>query len=254
MVEISDLEFRYQNNQPLFSGFNWKVETGESWAVLGSSGSGKTTLLHLLASLKTPVSGEISIGGERLERPRPGTGLILQNHGLLPWATVEKNIELGFRIRRFYGPDGKHAPGDYLKDKDAESEQARYWMEKTGIASLAKRYPHQLSGGQQQRAAIARTMVLKPDLLLMDEPFSALDITTRKSLRELIMYLEKERSYCRILVTHSVDEALIMGEKILVLRGQGKENVILENSRSEKDLIGLTDRIHDLLGEDFEEQ
>lgn len=247
MIQIRDLIFRYGENPPLFSGFNWTVDRGESWAVLGSSGCGKTTLLNLLAGLQSAESGSIRIDGRELERPRPETGLILQNHGLMPWATVWKNIELGFRIRRFYGADGKHAPLSYRKDKKAEKETIRLIMEKTGIASLAQRFPHQLSGGQQQRTAIARTLVLGPDLLLMDEPFSSLDATTRENLCTLVRTLDKENLYSRILVTHSIDTALKMGDRLLVLKGSGKEAVILDNKP------GAEEKIRLILGADFEE-
>ena len=117
MIDVRNLTFRYGDGPSLFENFSWHVGEGEAWSVLGSSGCGKTTLLHILAGLKKIESGEAAVGGTVLERPRPGTGLILQNHGLLPWATVERNIELGFRIRRFYGPDGRHAPSSYRKDR-----------------------------------------------------------------------------------------------------------------------------------------
>lgn len=249
MIEIRDLTFRYGDGPPLFENFSWHVGESEAWSVLGSSGCGKTTLLHILAGLKQCESGEAAVGGTVLERPRPDTGLILQNHGLLPWATVETNIELGFRIRRFYGPDGRHAPSNYRKDRNGEKAKTNQWMEKMDIASLAKRFPHQLSGGQQQRTAIARTMVLHPDLLLMDEPFSALDAPTRDRLGLLVRELEQEKSLTGILVTHSIDEALKMGDLILVLRGPGKEPVVLENSGD------ITAReIRRILGENFDKE
>lgn len=246
MIEIEDLSFRYGSETPLFSHLHWKVEKGETWAVLGSSGCGKTTLLNLLAGLIKAQSGKITINEYDLNRPRPETGLILQNHGLMPWATVSKNIELGFRIRRFYGPDGKHTPRSYKKNKKQERILVDEMMEKTGIAPLAKRFPHQLSGGQQQRTAIARTLVLKPDLLLLDEPFSSLDNPTRENLIDLVKKLDKENLYSRILVTHSIETAIAMGEKILILRGPAKEPVILSGTEKRKE------RILEYLGEDYE--
>ncbi|MBI9097577.1 MAG: ATP-binding cassette domain-containing protein [Spirochaetaceae bacterium] len=254
MIKIQDLLFQYNENPPLFENFCWKVEEGESWSILGASGAGKTTLLHLLASLKKPQKGMIEIQGEPLTRPRPATGLILQNHGLLPWATVEKNIELGFRIRRFYGPDGKHSPADYKTDRKTEKLQTALWMEKMGIDALGKRYPHEISGGQQQRTAIARTLILQPDLLLMDEPFSSLDSPTRNSLQKLVINLNREESFSRILVTHSIEEALIMGNRILILRGNGKEPVIMENSSVSQKAKELALKIQVILGEDFDQK
>lgn len=231
------------------------MEKGESWSVLGSSGSGKTTLLHLLAGLKKAHKGTISINDEPLKRPRPETGLILQNHGLLPWTTVEKNIELGFKFRRFYGPDGTHCPGGFISDKKKEKQQVLLWLEKMGLEDLGKRYPHELSGGQQQRTAIARTLILKPDLLLMDEPFSSLDSPTRSSLQKLVSGLEKDSLYSRILVTHSIEEALIMSSRILILRDRGREPLIMENTKFSGSLEfdkKLYDQILTVLGDDFE--
>ena len=110
MVAVEDLSFAYPRHDPIFAGFTWRVRRGDVWAVLGPSGSGKSTLLLLLAGLLRPSSGGITIDSASLTRPRPGTGLILQEYGLLPWATLRENAGLGLRVRRFYGPDGRHAP------------------------------------------------------------------------------------------------------------------------------------------------
>ena len=110
MIAVADLTFTYPNGVTIFEGFSWHVARGEMWAVIGESGCGKSTLLMLIAGLHQPTAGSVLVAGERLERPRPSTGLILQDYGLLPWATVWDNVALGLKIRRFYGPDGKHAP------------------------------------------------------------------------------------------------------------------------------------------------
>ena len=129
------------------------------------------------------------IDGQPAERPRPHTGLILQDYGLLPWATVRQNAELGLRVRDFYGPDGKHAPQDFQPGAGRGSL--------AGAAGAGRdsrdKYPGQISGGQRQRTAIARTLALQPDLLLMDEPFSSLDAPTRESLQNLILELWAEQ-------------------------------------------------------------
>jgi NitT/TauT family transport system ATP-binding protein len=138
--------------------------------------------------------------------------LILQDYGLLPWATVRQNAELGIRVRSFYGPDGKHSPEDFKPDTDVVP-----WLERLGLAPVADKYPGQISGGQRQRTAIARTLALKPDLLLMDEPFSSLDAPTRESLQNLSRELQSEQGLTMVIVTHSIEEAAILGEKILVL-------------------------------------
>ncbi len=215
MIRLKNLTFSYAGTAPVFAGFDWHVVRGEAWAVLGPSGCGKSTLLTLLAGLHRATSGEIQIDGVGVQGVRPRTGLILQDYGLLPWATAVDNITLGLEIRRFYGPDGKHAPADGLIEDAAAS--VSYWMERLRLTAHADKYPAQLSGGQRQRVAIARTLALNPDLLLMDEPFSSLDAPTRESLQRLTFDLRHEQQLTTIIVTHSIEEAAILGEKILLL-------------------------------------
>lgn len=210
MITVSNLSFHYR--QPIFEHFDWRVERGETWAVLGPSGCGKSTLLMLLAGLKLPLGGEIVIGGEPIRRPRPQTGLILQDYGLLPWATVRENVTLGLKLRSFYGADGIHAPRDRVAVKDVH-----FWLERLGLTAVASHYPAQLSGGQRQRTAIARTLLLEPDVLLMDEPFSSLDAPTREGLQTLTLELAAEQGLTLVIVTHAIEEAALLGRKILLL-------------------------------------
>jgi NitT/TauT family transport system ATP-binding protein len=212
MIQLQDLTFSYPNQIPIFQGFYWNVQHGETWAVLGPSGCGKSTLLYLLAGLRFPNKGQVLINGEPLERPRPHTGLIIQEYGLLPWATVRQNAELGQRIRVFYGPDGTHAPEDFQPSKNVDP-----WLERLGLLPLVDKYPTQISGGQRQRTAIARTLTLEPDLLLMDEPFSSLDAPTREGLQNLTLELQLEQNLTLVLVTHAIEEAAVLGKKILLL-------------------------------------
>jgi ABC-type nitrate/sulfonate/bicarbonate transport system ATPase subunit len=215
MIQLEAITFAYPNGTCIFEDFSWQVAHGEAWAVVGPSGCGKTTLLHLLAGLVRPQAGRILIDGQVLRRPRPRTGLILQDYGLLPWATLRANVALGLDIRAFYGPDGIHVPKDEVLDD--KEERVRYWMTRLGIHHLAGHYPHQVSGGQRQRAAIARTLALRPDILLMDEPFGALDALTRQDLMQLTMQLRREEGLTTVIVTHSIEEALYLGEYVLVL-------------------------------------
>jgi len=212
MIQLRSITFAYPDQPPIFQDFSWEIGRGETWAVLGPSGCGKSTLLSLLAGLVFPNSGEILIDGQALTRPRPHTGLIIQEYGLLPWATVRQNAELGQRIRTFYGPDGKHAPEDFRPEQSVTP-----WLERLGLLPLADKYPGQLSGGQRQRTAIARTLSLSPDLLLMDEPFSSLDAPTRESLQALTLTLQAEQNLTLVIVTHAIEEAAILGERILLL-------------------------------------
>ncbi len=221
MIDIQHLTFTYPNQTaPLFEDFSWQVEPGEFWSVIGASGGGKSTLLHLIVGVRQPNTGVITVNHERVPRKkkRGKTGLVLQDYGLLPWATVRENIELGLRIRKFYGQD----EGQKTKDEKASSvlhppSSVEFWLERFNIAHLSKKFPAQLSGGQRQRVAIARTLVLEPDVLLMDEPFSALDAPTREDLEQLTLDLQNETQTTTVFVTHDITEAVFLGKKILVL-------------------------------------
>ena len=231
MIEINRLEFGYGGDQWLFRDFSFSVARGEAWTVIGPSGCGKTTLLYLIAGLNRPHAGEIKIGGTVIKRPRPSTGLVLQDHGLLPWATVLENTRLGLKIRAFYGPDGKHSPQNSNNDPRKSEERVQYWLNWLGIAHLSDKYPAQLSRGQRQRAAIARTLVLEPDLLLMDEPFSALDAPIREELQKVMNAFHLESGLTSFTVTHDIEEAVVLGEKILVLNnGCTRFPVVIDNS------------------------
>lgn len=212
MIQLNGLTFAYPHSPPLFDDFNWHVRRGETWAVLGTSGCGKTTLLYLLAGLQHASAGQILIDGGALIRPRPRTGLILQDYGLLPWVTVRGNAELGLKVRNFYGADGVHTPQDYRPERNVTP-----WLKRLGIASIAEKYPSQISGGQRQRAAIARTLAVQPDLLLMDEPFSSLDAVIREDLQLLTLELCNEHAITLVIVTHNIEEAAAMGRKVLLL-------------------------------------
>ncbi len=259
MIQVQDLSFIYPNGTTIFDAFSWVVERGEAWAIIGPSGCGKTTLLYLLAGLRQPSAGQVLIDGKALTRPRPRTGLILQDYGLLPWATVWDNAALGLRIRGFYGPDGVHTPSDETLDDN----QARVdgWLKRLGIDHVAQQYPHQISGGQRQRAAIARTLVLRPDLLLMDEPFGALDALTREDLQNLTLELSAEQRLTTTVVTHNIEEAVFMGEKILVLgRPPNREAVVVNNPqaggagyRQQDSFFARCNELRELMGEDARE-
>jgi NitT/TauT family transport system ATP-binding protein len=212
MIFLESVDYSYSQGAPVFEDYSWVAERGDAWAVLGPSGCGKTPLLYLLAGLRFPTAGRVLIDGQPLKRPRPTTGLILQDYGLLPWATVRQNIELGLRVRNFYGPDGTHAPRDYSPHTRVEK-----WLDRLGLTRLADKYPAQISGGQRQRTAIARTLALEPDLLLMDEPFSSLDAPTREGLQSLTLELKAEQDLTLLIVTHAIEEAAFLGSKILLL-------------------------------------
>ena len=204
-AELHEVTFAYRAGQPIFREFNWQIAPGEAWAVIGPSGCGKSTLLYLLTGLRQHQAGSVRVDGAGVGKPQPGstTGLILQDYGLLPWATVWDNVRLGLQLRG--------AP------RARQEEQVAYWLERLDIAALRDHYPAQLSGGQRQRAAIARTLVFQPNLLLMDEPFNSLDALTRERLQHVVLELIVEHGLTTVLVTHSIEEAVFLGQRVLVL-------------------------------------
>ena len=229
MITVSEITLTYPSGAtPIFKKFSWEVKRGDSWVIIGPSGCGKTTLLYLLAGLLQPDSGSIRIDNQAVIRPRPKSGLILQDYGLLPWATVQQNINLGKKIRNYYGADGIHAPSELQSTLNDTN-----WLLELGLNSISDKYPSQLSGGQRQRTAIARTLSLQPDLLLMDEPFSSLDVPTRENLQKLTTDLVAKQGLTLVLVTHSIEEAVLLGRKILLLSNPPNHKLdIYDNSES----------------------
>jgi len=219
MVEIENLCFSYQAEAPIFTNFNWSIAQGERWSVIGPSGCGKTTLLYLLDGLCLPTSGEIRIVGHPLTKPRLSTGLILQDYGLLPWATAFDNISLGLKIRGV--------------DSEKINQITTQWLSKLGIDGVSHHYPSELSGGQRQRVAIGRTLALELVLLLMDEPFASLDALTREDLQNLIMGLWQDMSSTVVFVTHNIRESVLLGKRIMILKHPpNTEPIIIENPDS----------------------
>lgn len=257
MIRIQGLSFGYPGKPALFENFSVDIPKGESWALIGPSGCGKSTLLALVAGLKQPLKGDIHIEGQKLTRPRPESGLVFQDHGLLPWATVEDNVALGLKIRNFYGADGRHTPTSWRMDTKGYAMTIRRWMQHLGLDGKETLYPAQLSRGQRQRAAIARTLIMEPDLLLMDEPFSALDPPIREELQSLMARLGKDQCLTRITVTHDIAEAVILGEKILLARSTtNRIPQILDNPlaleaepRNHPDFSAICAQIRECMGE-----
>lgn len=230
MIEIENLRFAYNGQAPIFNNYNLKIQRGDAWTVIGPSGCGKSTLLYLLAGLRRPDGGSIRINRQPLARPRPRTGLVLQDHGLLPWATVRQNARLGLTIRTFYGSDGRHAPTDESLGRVDADRRVHRWLDELGLSGLQHQYPATLSRGQRQRTALARTLAMKPDLLLLDEPFSALDAPTREELEQIILGQHESAGLTILTVTHDIEVAVVMGRKILALGdGPNHEARVIEN-------------------------
>jgi NitT/TauT family transport system ATP-binding protein len=179
------------------------VRSGESLALVGPSGCGKSTLLLLMAGLEKPTTGRVEFKGRPLSRSHREIALMLQEYGLFPWKTVTKNVELGLRIR-----------GERVDRARVEA-----LLKELDVADKADVYPQQLSGGQKQRVALARALVLNPSLLLLDEPFAALDTLTRERLQDLVAALWMRRRFGLVLVTHNIQEAVRLGRRVAVMGG-----------------------------------
>jgi ABC-type nitrate/sulfonate/bicarbonate transport system ATPase subunit len=204
MLQLNEISAGY-SGRTVVASVSLTVETGRTACIVGPSGCGKTTLLTVAAGLMTPEAGEARLDGEPIAPGDRRVGLILQQYGLFPWFTARENVELGLRIR---GAESA------ARRASAERELARM-----GLLECAERYPRELSGGQQQRVAIARSMALSPQLLLMDEPFSALDALTRESLQEMLLDALRQRKLSVLLVTHSIEEAVYLGAEVWLLSG-----------------------------------
>lgn len=195
--------------------FSLQLADGEIYSVIGPSGCGKSTLLYILAGIRTNYTGEVLINGERPNPKRQSIGLVPQNYGLLPWKRVKENIFLPECIKRRMGFDDAHA---------------REIMDTLDLDELLERYPHELSGGQQQRVALARSFIQRPDLLLMDEPFSALDTLTAERSRKLFFDVWKKSPVTTLFITHNIDEAVSMTKHVVLLSpSPGRVTHILEN-------------------------
>jgi len=192
------------------------VERGTVLALIGASGCGKSTLLRVVAGLVRPTAGTLHADGANVDPRVLRIGFLPQNYGLLAWKTVRENILLGAEIKGEWDEKRKAIFDELVAD--------------LGLKDLLTRYPHELSGGQQQRVGLARVFLLAPDLLLMDEPFSALDAITRESMQEVFLSLRKKYAVTTMLVTHYVEEALALAGRIAIMTGTpGRIAEIIDN-------------------------
>lgn len=192
--------FGKKESLSVLENFNLDINEGEFLSLLGPSGCGKTTFLNILAGLDRYDSGKILIDGEELRERSFNRGIVFQSYALLPWRTVLKNLELGLEIRHV--------------NRHERRRIARHYLELVGLVAFENQYPHQLSGGMRQRVAIARVLAYHPDLLLMDEPFAALDAQTRETLQiELLRIWEADKKTI-LFVTHSIDEAILLSDRV----------------------------------------
>ena len=201
------------------------LAAGEFLVLVGPSGCGKSTLLDLLGGLSTPSSGRILLDGQPISGPGLDRGIVFQQYALLPWRTARKNIEFGL--------EAKGLPAAVRR------ERAEHYLELVGLTSFADRYPHELSGGMKQRVAIARSLAFDPEVLLMDEPFAALDAQTRESLQDELLRIWRATGKTILFITHGIDEAIYLGQRVAVLTsrpGRIKQIVDVDIDRSAEDV------------------
>jgi len=208
LLRVENISKIYPNGNKekiVLSGINIDLAEGESIAIAGQSGCGKTTLLLIMAGLISPTSGNLSLNGKTYTETSNDIALVLQDYGLPPWKTVKENIIFGALLQK-------------IPVSDDEIKNLKSQLKIDGLDHL---YPHQLSGGQRQRVAIARILLLKPKLLLLDEPFGALDALTRERLQKLLLNIFRQRNLSFIIVTHDVEEASLLGRRIMVMDSNG---------------------------------
>ena len=185
------------------NGVDMDIHENEFICVVGPSGCGKSTLLNIIGGLETPTEGKVLVDGAEVTGPGPDRGIVFQQYALFPWLTVEKNVQFGLKLQG--------------KSKEEAEELAHKYLKMVDLEGFAKAYPQELSGGMKQRVAIARAYAVNPKVLLMDEPFGALDAQTRTQLQqELLNTWEKEQKTC-FFITHDVEEAIILAQRVVIM-------------------------------------
>src|SRR5918911_1811943 len=198
-----------------FEDLNLDVRENETLCVVGPSGCGKTTLLRCLAGLLETTEGRVYLDGKPISEPHPSVVMVFQHFGLFPWKTVADNVAYGLKLRGV--------------SRDRCAELIRPHLELVGLTGFEQMYPYQLSGGMQQRAGLARALVLDPEVLLMDEPFGALDAQTRELLQEELLRILEREQRTMVFITHSIDEAIVLGDRIVVMSTRpGRVREVLE--------------------------
>ncbi|MBI3774754.1 MAG: ABC transporter ATP-binding protein [Gammaproteobacteria bacterium] len=201
---IDQVHFRFDTTLPIYQNLNLHIEPGEFVCVIGPSGCGKTTLLNLLAGFMTPDQGHILLRGQPIYPEDPHLGFVFQQATLFPWLSAVENVEFGLKM---------------VNDKPPKQQRelAREYLELVGLKGFEDYLPRRLSGGMQQRVSLARTLVTQPTLLLMDEPFGALDAITRETMNDEMLRLWQELGQTVLFITHDIDEAIYLSDRIVVL-------------------------------------
>lgn len=211
-LQVKNLQKEFDSPQgkvTALKDINFKTYKREFVCVIGPSGCGKSTLIRILAGLETPTSGEVLLDGKAVSAPGPDRGMVFQGYTLFPWLTVKKNVMFGLEM-------SGHG-------KTSSEEQALQWIDLVGLSKFANAYPHQLSGGMKQRVAIARALANQPRILLMDEPFGALDAQTRAKMQSYLHEIWKNIDVTILFITHDLDEAVYLADRVLVLKAHPGE-------------------------------
>lgn len=193
---------------PVLNDVSLALNAGEIVAILGFSGSGKSSLLRVLAGLQAAQQGQVLVHGQPSHGPHPHIGFMFQDPCLLPWLNLEDNVAVGLRLK-----NQRHVSGQERKQRVAAM------LEEVGLSQAAQHYPSSLSGGMAQRASLARSLVRQPHVLLLDEPFSALDAVTRAEMQQLLVHTTQRHNTAAVLVTHDIDEALNVAQRVVLLGG-----------------------------------
>ena len=238
-INIEDVSKKYIQGNKSFCAMehvSLQIEKGEFICLLGPSGCGKTTLLNSIAGFEKVTEGKITIGGNEVKEPSTKNVTIFQNYGLLPWRTVQKNVELGLENKKLA--------------RQERREIANKYISLVGLSAFSKNHPGQLSGGMQQRVAIARALAVDPEIIFMDEPFGALDALTRMKMQDEIAGIWQEQKKTIIFVTHDIEEAVFLADRVVVMTpNPGKIKSIInvplsrKRDRTSEDFLNIRDKI-----------
>lgn len=206
IIQVCGLSKRYENKEQtvqVLKEISLNIQKGEIISILGESGCGKSTLLNIIGGFEKPSDGDVFLEGEKVKAPNRKCIMLFQNYGLLPWRSVLKNVELGLEKE--------------IANAAERKEKARYYIDLVGLSGKEDLFPHELSGGMQQRVGIARALALQPELILMDEPFAALDTFNRYYLQNELLRIQSQENTTMILVTHDIDEAIYLSDRIFIM-------------------------------------
>jgi len=219
ILQVQDLEKTFGDNEArhvVFDHVSLDIHRREFITVIGPSGCGKSTLARIVAGLDEATSGEILLDGHAVSGPGPDRGMVFQGYTLFPWLTVKRNVMFGLEMQN--------------KSRSTAESEARSWIDMVGLAKFENSYPHELSGGMKQRVAIARALANEPRILLMDEPFGALDAMTRCKMQKYLLEIWKKVDVTILFITHDLDEAIFLSDRILVLgTNPGGVREVIEN-------------------------